>query len=260
MQSRLDEATANWEAVVDHGDRDWIIAWLKRLARARTGPLASRPTAQDGEVDPALAQVLWCCERLSEMAPDEPTTLLLQTMGFLAAGRYDEAGVAFDAALENGPEQLMIENFKAMAAVPSTAVRSGPPGGPAGRGSFGSRSGSRGSLAEGTPGRRNQRSAWLIDRLIEVRPDDWWPLVERAKLALQERRFDDAFADIDRAAELGPAVQIAKRLQPAAVAASRLSRLPAGAEDDDPFEKFPAPIRLLEKVATLDPAFTASGV
>jgi len=177
-ESRFDEAAADLEAAVAEGDRGWIIAWLKKGAVLSLSIRRAPSLADEEQAEPVQTKLLWCCERLLAIEPAEPTARLVYMVALLRADRFDEAKAVFDALVEAGPQELMLENLRFLMRVRTSA----------------------------------SCRPWLIDRLVEAEPNDWQLLIDRANLAVLQDRWEDAAADIDRALELGPSAEIVDRL------------------------------------------------
>jgi tetratricopeptide (TPR) repeat protein len=245
-QGRLDEAAEDLEAAARQNREEVLDTLRRRLTNAMRSSLGPtlrtsfNPTfGPSGPEDSERFrdQYLWNCERILALEPNEPTTLLLRTLALVEADRFDEAEAALEAAVKAGPEDLVVENLRAHAATVS-----------------GSNSRGRGLPLSGVRSDAAKRPAWLLGRLIEMRPDDWRLLVARARLALREERMDDALADIDRAAELGPAEEIAGQLT-----FTRRGLLVRTAEEgESPLEWMREEMRLHNKILELDPNHTTA--
>lgn len=246
-QERLDAADADFEAAAADGDREWIIAWLKRHAVriTRSAVAPGIGPRDEGWFDIMLGRYLWYCERLVELEPNEPTGLLLQVSGLSRAGRFDEAEAVLQAAWDVGAEDLVSENLRAIA---TTRVIAPYPTMPTN------------SLFAALYADATARAVWAHDQLVELRPDDRQPLIDRAAFDARRGRIDAALADIDRAAALGPVTEIAEPLKAAGVAVYQgsLRRRPAD-EAGPQMAHLHDPIRFCERVIAMAPDDVATG-
>jgi tetratricopeptide (TPR) repeat protein len=190
---RFDEAREDVKALAGE-NRVVILNLLRRTLEFPAERLFSPAPVRQGvaETNSARDLCLSWCDLILAIEPEDATALLLRTLALAQAERYEEAEEAFQAVVRAGPEDLVVENFWALAQ--------------------GTRAFRYGTNSPFRFGILVKRSQWLLDRLIEMQPGDWRFLVKRAEFALGEERMDDALADIDRAAELGPAKKVAEQL------------------------------------------------
>jgi Flp pilus assembly protein TadD len=187
---------------------EWLTLRAKLVGDGSTALVPPRPdtdwhdaAAADAEQDGDAYGAKWHLDRLAALRPNDWTIPARLGRVLATAGRRDEAAAAYDKAARLARSPRDLADWLRAAAADDEAAR------------------------------RFDQGLWILDRAVQLTPEDWVPYAARAALADRAGQADRAAADIDAAIRLGAEatviVQAVERAAPRATLPADWSRMAA---------------------------------